>query len=375
MKTQTKTEGGQRKPEELVDRGGDPLSFLATQPTSIDSSQAAERNATGSPKGSPKGSSVSHEPLAERIRAEHAEAELLDAEKKLQASLRAMSAADLFDLRACADVDLVQLRAEKFLDLLILVGRILTLGLLRPKNVLATERQARQALAQRANEEIDRRRRGPRTAVDRIAALGDEERALRSRQLKISARRAGDPQQPPHIAAREAAERAYDAAAFAAGRPTVGGHRKAAADAAQHLASLEAEHAVDERELPGLFMGLLSPVRNAKLLARLQALSLQLAAARKRREQAALALQEFLAAFERAAAAEIEAHRLRIEAARKADLAELKQVQLELEHRMPQERIELDREALQQRLSWRKADGEGDDEGETGSTTRPRQRG
>ncbi|MES2992642.1 MAG: relaxase/mobilization nuclease domain-containing protein [Pseudomonadota bacterium] len=290
---------------------------------------------------------------------EHHRAEREAAEHELDLQLRRMEVGQLYDLKSY-EISPLLLTAEQLTALVNLMLKIMSLGLVKRSNVFAEARAAQENLADRAEQELARRKRTPASVAEKVKALGVEEKALATRKLQLSARTSIYTQSPARASARALVERRHDAAAAArTGAPTIAARREALAAVAESVRVQAAE--ITEAELaaraaPGAGRGSLTGLMqsmssNSKAArARLAALREQQVRDEQRRERAALALEMMLDAFERDFAAEIEAEQERIEAERKATRQEIERLELELRTRMPEERRALERGQLVDQL-------------------------
>ena len=258
-----------------------------------------------------------------------AEREAVEAELDLK--LRKLEVAALYDLKSF-QVAPVLLTMEQVTAMVNLMIRILSFGFLKKNNVFAESRAAKENLAERAEQEIQRRKRMPARVVDRLKMLAIQESAVEDRRLKLSARASTHWAFSPAAAARETTERRRDAAATRAGIKTIVSARAELASAEKKEAARAEQVTAAEAEVPVGFAGVLMSAGTAARAARARLAELRERQAKdqRRRELAALALEEMLDSFESNFAEELRAEQEQIEASRAATAKEISQLQIEL---------------------------------------------
>ena len=261
------------------------------------------------------------------------------AELELDAELRRLDVSGLYDLKKCHRLPPIVLTIEQIVAIVNLMVRILTLGLIKRQNILTDDRLAREALAQRAEAELQRRKRTPVGLAAKKAALDDQLATIRARksQLESRAKRAGSSLDEGAIgrAAREKVEDRNDIAAAMAGRPTISDTREALHKLDARVEELEEERGAAEAQahVPSGLAGALVSATSSRVRAareRLAAIKLQHDRDSKRRAAMARALQDLIDLFEREFAARILEEAAAIREERRATAEEIEKLGLEL---------------------------------------------
>ena len=330
---------------------GDPLAFLATAPAPRLAGQPLDDAALVS-----QPAEAEAEVDADTARAAR-EAERDQAEATLDRELRRMSVAALLDVKSAGNVEPVELQVERLLALLSLMLRILSFGLVKKSNALQDARVVRQALADRASDELQRRKRTPNTVAERLRAIDVEATALGGRRDEIHARAvkrqvAGD---TPATVARARVQRAYDAERARAGLPTLAARRQLVDTLTTETATLEGERAQAEADIPrgfGAALGGMVMVDGSRhrLQERLRDVQRKLDMAQARRKRFAAELDLLLAEFERRVREQIEGEIQAVKASLDAERLEVEQIEIELRTTIPLERRAAERNGVADRM-------------------------
>ena len=252
-------------------------------------------------------------------------------------SLRAMSILQLLDLRRL-DVPPLVLSAAAIENMLNLVLKLLSFGLVRRVGGIESAIAARKRLQELAEGELARRRRTPQSQSAKRAALAEHVAALKKREVglveRASARTMPDGHAHEHAAARRATlfkenEAGFDRLQTSRHLPTIKTRR------AELAAAARAEKAIEDEVPVAMGMIMLPRARVAALAARADRAA-RLRAAAARRQAAAAALQAYLDQVEAAVAAHIAADAAAAAAKVARDEDEKKLIATELKELAPE---------------------------------------
>ncbi|MEP7295750.1 MAG: relaxase/mobilization nuclease domain-containing protein [Burkholderiales bacterium] len=311
--------------------GPDPLQFLAPQeiaPVALDDAKLQSVQS----------------PAPEEDKDADARSERAEAQAELSAQFRKLSAAQLIELRNAAKrpVDDAVVALAILERLLALALKILSFGAIKIATNVASALQERELVAQAADDEIARRHRSPGTAAERMRWLNDYQAAIGSRQVKISASRTAASLSKVQVAAsgsssvRERLIDRADALRAQAGKPT--------------SRQMKAEVAECEAAVAVLMTEAGTPLARLRRLAASADWKKRMARAETLREQAQARLVRFLDAIEQDVAAREAAKAVKVAEAHKILKDEAEGLSIEIRDRVPALRIEIERDAMRERL-------------------------
>ena len=311
--------------------GPDPLGFLAPPEIAPAAHDDAKLQSVESP-----------EPEADRDA--DARSERTEAQAELSLQFRKLSAAQLIELRNASKrpVDEAVVALAILEKLLALALRILSFGAIRVATNVASALQQRELVAQAADDEIARRHRSPGSAAERMRWLNDYQAAIGSRQVKISASQTAAALSKFQVAASHTSSlheqlivRA-DALRVESGKPT------------SHQLKTE----VEKCEVAISLLEGEAGTRLARLrrVAASEDWKTKMARARVLREQAQTRLARFLDAIEQDVAAREAAKAAKVAEAHRILKDEAEGLSIEIRDRVPALRIEIERDAMRERL-------------------------
>ena len=254
-----------------------------------------------------------------------------EAELEFLRSLRAMSILQLLDLRKL-DVPPLVLTAEAIENMVNLVLKLLTFGLVRRAGSIESAVSARRRLQELAEGELARRRRAPQSQSGKREALAKHVAALKKREVGLVERASNRTMPDARAAERAAARRVklfkeneagFDRLQVSRELPTIAARRATLAAAARAAKLIE-------DEVPVAMGMVMMPKAKAKALAARADHAARLLAAAARRQAAAAALQLFLDQVEDAVAARIAEDAAEVAAVAARELEEKKLIEQEL---------------------------------------------
>ena len=312
----------------LATAGPDPLGFLVPSkiaPVSLDDAQLT----VDSP---------------EENKDADARSERTEAQAELSSQFRKLSAAQLIELRNASKrpVDDAVVALAILEKLLALALRILSFGAVRIATNIASALQQRQLVAQAADDEIARRHRSPGSAAERMRWLNEYQAAIGSRQIKISASQTATSLSKLQVAASRSSSvheqlivRA-DALRVEVGKPT------------SHQLKTEVEKC--EAAISLLMVEAGTRLARLRRVAASEDWKMKMARARVLREQAQARLARFLDAIEQDVAAREAAKAVKVAEAHKILKDEAEGLSIEIRDRVPALRVEIERDAMRERL-------------------------
>lgn len=273
-----------------------------------------------------------------------ARSERTEAQAELSSQFRKLSAAQLIELRNAAKrpVDEAVVALAILEKLLALALRILSFGAVRIATHVASALRQRELVAQAADDEIARRHRSPGSAAERMRWLNDYQAAIGSRQVKISALQTAASLSKLQVAAsrydslhEQLIDRA-NALRVESGKPTSHQLKNEVEKCEVAVSLLESEAG--------------TPLGRLRRVAASEDWKKKMARARVTREEAQARLVRFLDAIAEDVAAREATKAVKVVEAHKILKDEAEGLSIEIRDRVPALRIEIERDAMRERL-------------------------